>query len=154
MDTMCSDTAVDASDLKMTGTMAFKADKTYATNSILNGTMKMTMPASCLKDGTTSLTCEQFGALFTAFSALGGGDEISVQCSGTATCACVLKFNNAKSDEDGKYALNGNRISLTSSEPDSAPETSDYCVKGSSLSMSQTASAGSTGNATIKLTKK
>ena len=154
MDTMCSETTVDASGLKMTGTMAFKADKTYTTNSVLNGTMKMKMPSSCLNDESGSLTCEQFGALFTAFSALGGGNEISIQCSGTTTCACDLKFNSAKNEEVGNYALNGKKITLTSNDEDNEPETSDYCVKGSALSMSQAASAGSTGSATIKLTKK
>jgi hypothetical protein len=98
MDSMCSGGTVDANGMKITGTWKFNADKTYASDTVLNGTTKVTIPESCLKGDGVSLTCQQFGAFYGALAALGGG-EVTADCTGSSTCSCNIKFKDAKDNE-------------------------------------------------------
>ena len=153
MDEMCKEATVDARDLRMTGTMTFKADNTYTTNAVVNGTMKTVLPTSCLQGGGQSITCAQLDAFMKGLTALTGSDELVSSCKGSSECECTFTFKNAKVDEDGTYSIAGTKITQTSSDDEDEPETFDYCADRSTLTLSQTITNGS-GGSSLVLSKK
>lgn len=138
MDAMCQEAKLDMSGLRVTGSQTFLANKTYSTSMAVNGTMKMTLPSTCLADeDEEDISCKQFSDVYGALLVLAGDNTISLKCTGTATCVCTFTFNDAKSEDQGTYALNGNTVTEQSSDEDEEPTTSTYCAEGNTLSLSE-----------------
>lgn len=156
MNAMCKEATGDGSGLTVTGSYVLNADKTYATSTVTNGIAKITFPAACLKDAVsgTPLTCQQFATTFGALLALAGpGSAPTLQCSGTTSCACDITFKEVKEEAKGQYTLASNRLSLKSAGNDD-PDVFDYCVKGTTLTLSPVGSAGEMPQGTITLNRK
>jgi hypothetical protein len=139
MDTMCKDAKIVSDGLRLDGTYEFKSDRTYAVDAKMNGTMNMTFPASCLQQGSSSLTCDQLGAFFAAFGSTQAG--LTVTCKGSSTCSCAFTFKDAPSKATGTYSTSNGKLTMkSSSSTSSTGETDDYCVQGNTLRLSPTSS--------------
>ncbi|HEY8922748.1 MAG TPA: hypothetical protein VIU64_00135, partial [Polyangia bacterium] len=62
----CPTATVATSDLKITGSVVYKADLTYTSTSSMSGTATVHLPASCLTSGGVTVTCAQLTQLIAA----------------------------------------------------------------------------------------
>lgn len=143
------------SGFKITGNVTYSADMTYATNTTVSGNVIVTMPSTCLMEGGITLTCGQLQQGVQA--SLAGTPFTSATCSASGSgCACTLVLSPQASTSTGTYTTTAAGL-LTETEAGGTPDRSDYCVKGSSLTISPEAGASMMGqdgvSGTITLTK-
>ncbi len=152
LDNFCSQATVDTSGIRVTGSMSFKPDMTYTETETLSGTMSMTLPAACLRQGNVTATCAQVEQ--SANAGLSGDpttrDAIGpIKCSGSAGggCACRMPFSQPAAMGTGVYSTSGSVLTQSGSDQ------SDYCVKGTTLYLkphqSMTMSMGSMGSVDV-----
>jgi hypothetical protein len=146
----CPGETVKASGVTATGTATYGSDGTYSTNFTINGSAILTIPGSCLKSGNIMLTCDQLqqslsGAATDSFSA--------VTCSASGDgCSCTLTLKPTPSMSNGTYTTTA--AGVLTETTGSGSDQNDYCVKGSTLTISPHAgSTMSTSTGTITLQK-
>lgn len=128
----CAAATVDTSGVNVTGSATFKSDKTYSTTLGITGSMKMTLPASCLTGNGVTLTCAQLqGAIMDSLKKNPDQTFDMVTCTGSSSCTCTMHFKPAPQDESGTWSTSGNVLS-TKATGSSTADTAEYCVKGSS----------------------
>lgn len=107
---ICETAKLEYDDPSISGTIAYKADKTYTQTASATGTGYLVLDQACLKQGTVTLTCKQIEEAInnkaTATS--------KVACSAAGSgCRCGLSINQ-KADDEGTYAVAGQNLSVTS----------------------------------------
>lgn len=137
-------TSSDAS-VDMTGTVTYEAGGTFRSNVTLNVSVTVSVPASCLMQQGTTLTCAQLQ------DGLEGSSTTfaSISCTGSSGCSCVAQLGRQQQASSGTYTTSGS--TLTQSAAGNDPERNAYCVNGNTLTLSPDPSSGTAG--TITLTK-
>jgi hypothetical protein len=130
------------SNIQVSGTFVFASDRSYSTSMLLSGTMNLTYAQTCLT--SFNLICAKIGATTTADAG------ISASCASNAAgdCACTEDLNNVASKEQGTYSTSGNSLTMVKTGATKAPDPTEYCVQGNTLTMH---SANSTSSATATL---
>jgi len=129
----CPGATTSFEGIKGSGTITFTANMTTMENINLTGSMKMTLPASCLMGAT----CAQIDtALKAALTSDPEAPFSAVSCSGSSGCTCTMTFKNSNLMETGTYSISGNRIT------DGDGEAQEYCVSGKTMNMRTVMSMG------------
>lgn len=129
----CPGQTTRASDIGVSGNFTFNADGTYDSTATVNGNVIVGMPATCLTRNGITFTCAQLeqgldASLPATFSSascvapVGGG------------CSCTLVMAPTTSTTSGTYTVADGVI--TQMPLGAAPSSSDYCVKGTTLTVS------------------
>jgi hypothetical protein len=127
----CPQAALDVA-LDATGTATFRSDGTYATSIMGTPMISLTVPSSCLTNG--SLPVADCASLAKALDKDGG----ATTCTGDKAtgCTCTGKVGNFGGDHSmGTYTVSGNTLTTTK-DIDSGTKTGDpapYCVSGNVL---------------------
>jgi hypothetical protein len=125
---ICSDATVAFDTPMVSGTISFKADKTFSQSASASGTGYLVFPPSCLDQPGAKLTCPQVqdalmqnstGQKWTCTSANGG-------------CRCGLQLADSAT-VTGTYTTSSNDLTLTGTGADALAST--YCVKTDKLFM-------------------
>ena len=140
----CPDQTSEAKNLKATGTATYGADLTFTSNLTLSYDAVVTQPKSCLMVGNITLTCDQLQQAVEA--QLATTPFTSVGCKGSAGGGCACTFSGASQNvsDAGTYTTTGAGL-LTQTTTGGTPDDSDYCAKGSSLTLSPHADSSTTG---------
>jgi hypothetical protein len=130
----------------VSGTATFNSDGTFTSSTTINISTSITIPAACLNQGATTLSCDQIGPAIA--TAVGGGASAACSSAGGG-CSCTLT-EAAKTDmSSGTYATNGDSITTTDTTGTSAISSGNYCVMGGSLHLISTSmGTGIDGGAT------
>jgi hypothetical protein len=133
-DESCPEGTADASGLTITGNIMLNSDMTYSSQTTVGGSMKMTVPPSCLMQGGITVTCDQLQQVLQLSVADPESPFSAATCkSAGSNCACTFTFKSTPSTEQGTYATAGNVMTVTPSG--GTPETQDYCVSGTKLQL-------------------
>ena len=147
----CPGATGTAEGFKVTGAVSYAADLTYTANTTASGTIVVKLPAACLTQQGFTLTCAQVQQSLQAN--LSGSDYSSATCSGSSDCTCKLGLSPQASASSGTYTTTAAGL-LTEVETGGEPSQSDYCVNGSTLTLSPHTMAGMDGlSGTITLAK-
>jgi hypothetical protein len=138
----CAGATASATGFKITGTVAYSADMTYSTNTTLTGSIVTTIPPACLKVEGFTLTCAQLQQALQPSGA--DSDYSSVTCTGSSSCTCTMVLAPQTSTATGTYTTTAAGV-LTESEGAGTPAQSDYCVKGTTLTVSPRDTSGMMG---------
>jgi hypothetical protein len=133
-DPSCPTATSDTSGLKIDGTVTYDAAMTYNTAMTLSGTVKSTLPASCLMDNGMTITCAQLGAAFMAGAQDPDFPFSAASCTGSSSCTCTLTYKPISVNDMGTYITAGGLLTETDSSGDATQ--SDFCVLGSKLTES------------------
>jgi len=128
----CPTATISSSTLKVTGTATYNADMTYSHTGSINGTGVFNIPASCLMSSQGTLTCDQLNQFFAAVPTAG----LTIHCTGSTTCSCTETATNLDASESGTYTATA-AGTLTETTTDGDETVSDYCVKGTTLNVSE-----------------
>lgn len=128
----CPGATIGSSTLKVTGTATYNADLTYSHTGTISGTAAFTIPASCLMSQGTTVTCDQLNQFFAAAPIPG----VTIHCTGSTSCSCTETATNADASESGTYTVTA-AGTLTETTTDGDDTVSDYCVKGTTLNVSE-----------------
>jgi hypothetical protein len=106
---------VVAANLDQSGTITFKADKTYELHSKQTGTVEASIPKSCLM----------------------GADCPADAKSTPDACELEITSIDDQNDETGTYAIDSNKLTLTGDDDDSddAETPAEFCVKGGTVTV-------------------
>jgi hypothetical protein len=135
-------------DVKMNGGVTYGADKTYQSNITLTGKVIVTLPASCLMQQGTTVSCAQLQQSLQSSAADQGYESVS--CTGSSGCTCTMQLAPQTDTTSGTYSTNGGTLTMTSSG--GSPDDSDYCVAGGKLTLSPS-DPGSPITGSIVMTK-
>jgi len=128
---LCESATLDYDAPVVAGSLSFKADKSYTQSTTAKGTGYLVLPADCLKDLPS---CEQAQQLING----SGGTEKPVTCAASnGGCRCALAVDE-KADSTGTYTTSGQTVTIKATEE----LTSNYCVKGSELTLTLNFSPG------------
>ena len=120
----CPTATYDSSGATITGTLAYKADGTYSATTVRGGTLKVTLPAACLRESASTAYCAEV-----AKNSEDPNYE-SVTCVPVGD-ACTCTYTEASTFvETGTYATAGNIVTRTRG---GVAVQSSYCVKGNQL---------------------
>ena len=119
--------------LGATGTVTFNADMTGTSNITTRGSVKMTLPASCLMGAS----CAQLDTAIKSDPELTGPDSdfSSASCSGSGACTCTLTLKPSAMMSGGSWSTSGNRLIQ-------GGDVNEYCATESELKI-QTEAASS-----------
>jgi hypothetical protein len=148
VDSQCPSATANSSGLHISGSVTYNADGTYSSSSTISGTATVNLPQSCLTYNGVTLTCAQL----TQASQSSG---VTLNCTGNSGCTCVETLPSQSSTETGTYTTTAAGV-LTQTPTGGTAEQDDYCVKGSTLTLSPAAGStmmGQTASGTITLTK-
>jgi hypothetical protein len=134
----CPSATVEASGITVSGSTSFKADKTYATSTMIGGTIRLTMPPSCLTVNGITVTCAQLQQALAQSLGRANSPYDMATCSGSSSCTCTLHLKPQTQQESGTWSTSGNVLTTTAAGQ--RPESSDYCVKGTELDVTDTMS--------------
>jgi hypothetical protein len=132
-DMSCPQASVSSSHLTATGTVNYGADLTYSSNYRINGSITVNLPASCLTTQGITITCDQLNQVFAMDPTAPPG--LHCVASGGGGCACTIVEMNTASAETGTYTTTAAGV-LTETPAGGTPSTSDYCVRGTTLTES------------------
>jgi hypothetical protein len=118
---ICESAKLEYDEPSISGTIAYKTDKTYTQTASASGTGYLVLDQACLKQGTVTLTCKQIE------DAINDKSKSKVACSAAGSgCRCGLGINQ-KADDEGTFAVAGQNLSVT---PKGGTKTdSAICVK-------------------------
>jgi hypothetical protein len=116
---------------KVSGSISYKADGTFVqAPSMAEGTSEFVLPASCLKQGAVTITCQQVQ------DELNKGTTVMSKCtSSNGGCKCTADVKES-SMSTGTYTVSGHTVTLTDGTD---TQVQDYCIVGSKLYMLPTA---------------
>jgi hypothetical protein len=130
---VCDNAKLALSSPKVTGSISYKADKTYAqAASTADATVTFTLGSTCLKQGSTTFTCDQ---IQTQLNTDASNPPTTCTSSSDGGCKCV-SIVHQELMSTGTYAISGNSVTLTAGADVSKQ---DYCVKGDKLYLLPTA---------------
>jgi hypothetical protein len=110
-------------NIKIAGTVTYNSDLTYVLNT--TGSETVTFPVSCLTMQGQTMTCAQLSA-----------NSVARTCTGTSSCTCTTLLPQAPSTErTGTYTTTPAGV-VTETPTGNTPSQSDYCVKGTTLTLS------------------
>jgi hypothetical protein len=151
-DSQCPNAAASA-DLSITGMVSFNADKSYASDEMLAGSLTISLPTSCLTQNGTTSTCADETQMFQASIDAGGTPFSTASCAGTnGGCSCTLVTTPMMNSTAGTWSTAGTTFTIVSSAGKTS--TTSYCVQGSYvhvISLDMTMPMGSMG--TFKITE-
>jgi hypothetical protein len=135
---ICESAKLEINSTTVTGSLSYKAaDMTFTQSTTLDATATLVLPASCLKAGSTTYTCQQLQDIFKADP---GAMQIACTSSSDGGCNCKNPVHEVTSNT-GTYAISGSTVTLTTAKDKG---TAEYCVKGSKLYLHTTVSSGTT----------
>jgi hypothetical protein len=118
---ICESAKLEYDEPSISGTIAYKADKTYTQTASASGTGYLVLDQACLKQGSVTLTCKQIE------DAINEKATSKVQCSASGSgCRCGLGINQ-KADDEGAWAVTGQSLSVTAKG--GTKSDSPVCVK-------------------------
>jgi hypothetical protein len=132
MTDFCPGATIGATNFTISGSETFGADGTYTTSATVGGSVTVNFPASCLTVNGLTLTCAQLNQVF---ATMPDPSIKSFNCVGSSGCACTVTPVDQVTNESGTYTTTGAGL-LTLTPTNGAPESDDYCVKGTSLTLS------------------
>jgi hypothetical protein len=121
---LCDSATLDYDAPVVSGSLSFKSDMTSTQSTMAKGTGYLVLPADCLKQD--SLTCAQAQQLINSSS---GASPVTCTAS-NGGCRCALAIDESPSTM-GTYTTSGSKAMLKAKDE----LTSDYCVKGSELTL-------------------
>jgi hypothetical protein len=117
---------------KVSGSISYKADGTFVqAPSVAEGSSEFVLPASCLKQGAVTITCQQIEDEFNK-------DATSPHTTCTSSnggCKCTAN-RILMSMSTGTYTVSGHSVTLTDGKD---TQVQDFCIVGSKLYMLPTA---------------
>jgi hypothetical protein len=133
MDGCSGASLADTTSFTPSGTLTFNSDLSYDIALTLNGSVAINVPPSCFQGAT----CAQFGAALQ--DAVANDPSIqSVACTGN--CVCTFVEAPMQDAERGTYLVSGSSL-LTTPASQTAPDTTAFCVKGTTSTFTQPAMA-------------
>lgn len=124
-------TATLTTSPRITGSVNYSANSTYTRSTTTSGTVKVTLPASCLSQGGLTFTCEQVQTLLGA-ELTQEGLEGTKCTSASGGCTCTASLASNTETETGTYTTSGSTVTHTASGSP-LPDDSEYCVEGDTL---------------------
>jgi hypothetical protein len=137
--------------LTTTGTVKFNPDKTYAFATTSQGSVSVTLPASCLVINGLTATCAQVQQ---GLLALPGSPFSAASCTGSNGCTCNLTVAAQPNNETGTWANAGNTDLALTPNAGGTNSGGPYCVKGNEihlLTVDMTMTMGAMGS--VKITE-
>jgi hypothetical protein len=127
----CAGETSSVSGFSLTGTITFNGDLTYSSTHVVSSSSTALLPQSCLEQ--QAITCEGLSAIIRSTPMPG----VTASCSvnGLGGCTCNLRQTNVTETASGTYSTNA-AGQLTQSPTGGASTLSDYCVRGSTLTLS------------------
>jgi hypothetical protein len=148
----CDGATFAADDIAATGGVTYRPDQTYTATVTMTGNMAISLPASCLAQGGITLTCAQVEeSLKGQSSPAVGFASSSCKAANGGGCACTVPLTATTTNTEGTYSTSGGVVTQTPNG--NAPEDSNYCVQGSTLTLSPADDSTSTTQGSIALTK-
>jgi hypothetical protein len=140
----CPAAQIDASGVNVSGNLSFKGDMTFASTATLNGTATVSVPGACLMTGGFTLTCDDLSTLLLEIGQGIGGSCTDASSGG---CDCTLLLTSLMTTGSGTYSTSGSTLTTLSSDDGGTPSatTASYCVEGSTLTLSSTATSAMSG---------
>jgi hypothetical protein len=151
VDSQCPSATASSSGLSITGSVTYNADGTYSSSSTISGSVRVSLPQSCLTYNGVTLTCAQL----TQASQSNPTAGVTLSCSGTSGCICTETIAPQSSSETGTYTTTAAGV-LTQTPTGGTASQDDYCVKGTTMTLSPSAGStmmGQAASGTITLTK-
>jgi hypothetical protein len=121
----CTGATIDQSQMKVTGSLAFNADMTFATSISQSGTLRFSLPVDCLEPFGG---CDGIPSTFTP-----GPPDATTTCTtmGT-TCVCSLVYaGTSTAMSSGTYTTAGTVLTTTDDQGNTAD--SGYCVQANAF---------------------
>ena len=134
----CPQATASVSRLNVSGTVAYMANMTYTSNVSIGGQVEITIPSSCLTFNGITATCAQLQAAIAADPSSG----VQSCTSAGSGCTCVSTVDPSNKSETGTWSTAANV--LTETATGGQPGQSDYCVKGSTLTIAPHADMATT----------
>jgi hypothetical protein len=128
----CPSARTGDTNVMMSGSVSYRADMTFSQTTTVSGSVSVVLPASCLTQRGTTVTCDQINQLFKSTLASGGSagtsglPDISCSSAGAGSCSCTTSIPSQTSTTSGTYATNGSVLTQNGS-------SDDYCVQGNKL---------------------
>lgn len=141
--TLCPEFSVGTINYKVSGSLTFNTDMSYAFDLMEAADFKLNFPASCVQ--SVGATCADVQATLADPT----DPTTSVTCAGTSGCTCTFVTAPSTSSDTGTYTLAGTAAMLTNASGTSGGE---YCVQGNDLHLTEvdrTMNMGPMGQATI-----
>jgi hypothetical protein len=117
----------------MTGTVTYNADLSYSWTFAASSTGTTFLPQSCFGQAGLPATCEELNALFQ--STVTANLTATCTADGAGNCTCNVRETVPATTQSGTYSANAAGL-LTQSPTGGASTLSDYCVRGSTLTLS------------------
>jgi hypothetical protein len=124
----CTGAKVESNSVKTTGTLSFGADGAYSHALSSKVSATLLLPASCLKLGPVTLSCDQLTALPQAATGLTFESLTCAAAAGGCRCSAALTLPDYVQNA-GTYTTSGTALSLHSG----TSQTTQYCVEGNAL---------------------
>ena len=138
-----------ATNPQLSGTLTFLSNGTYSVTSSMSGSTKFTYTAACMTD--VGMTCAQLNSGLAA--AADGGVSGSCASTSAGDCTCSESYSKVAGSEEGTYTTSGSSLTMTPSSSSSAPGTTEYCVRGNTLTLRMTDTGSSSPSFIVTATK-
>jgi hypothetical protein len=123
----CTGATGSIQNASISGTVTYNADLTTTASTVLQSTMKVDVPQSCLP----GQTCAQLEAQLKAEMAEPDSGYTAVSCSGSGACTCLLTMKPDGIAEPGTYRIAGNQLITRAATGEE--DTVDYCASATEL---------------------
>jgi hypothetical protein len=128
----CPNATFDNSGVDASGIAHFGADLTYAVNVTLSGALTLTLPAACVRSGT-SLSCLDLDSSFasTVLDPDSSFTTAGCQTVDGGSCRCAFAFRPTTSADSGTYISSDGSLTMFTSGGN--VNAASYCATASSL---------------------
>ncbi|MEY4582748.1 MAG: hypothetical protein RL701_7451 [Pseudomonadota bacterium] len=145
---ICTTATLDYDEPTVSGTLSFKADKTFTQTASASGTGYIVLDKKCVE---AAGNCTEAEGLINANS--GTNQKLSCKDSSGGGCRCALHVSQSNKTDSGTYVVSGSKLTLDSGEK----ADSTFCVASDVLTL--TVSLAPSANAVaftgqLHLTKK
>jgi hypothetical protein len=130
-DATCPTATLSTSGLTVTGTLTFGADLTYSASLVEGGSVRYTIPNSCLTMNGVTANCSDVGA-----AANSGATFSSISCKTSGSnCVCDFVTKPQTVTESGTYSVMGSNLTMTPTG--GTPSTANFCATGNQLHVAE-----------------
>jgi hypothetical protein len=144
----CDTAKIAISNSNVTGTLSYKADKTFTQDAMITATATLTLPGTCIS--AAQLSCTEIES--------NSNDPASTDATGMLTCTptpdggcqCSQEVSDS-SQASGTFTVDKSTVTQVNSA-DGSTDVEDFCVKGKTLYLVQpmtTVAMGSMGDASL-----
>jgi hypothetical protein len=140
----CPSATLNSVSIGLTGTITYNADLTYTGNSTTSLTETVTLPASCLTQQGVTATCAQLTQNLAT-----NPDFKSANCTGSSGCTCTVAAKDSVMTDTGTYTTTAAGKLNETTNGSTTVDSSDYCVKGTTLTVSPSPGSAMMGDPTI-----